>query len=180
MTRIKTYILNMKILIMLSVLPFLLTACIHTNKKSGQEQQRTYSQPTNIATNLHRISELTPEQQSAFNALNELQISTDEMNRLYSTFAGIVQACYPPDTSLTISQSELLIAMNKFVTSNCKNLTVKKRYELTTTAVLAQEQYTLLICLDNLSNVDYENGAPTTGTWIIASVLGLRDVIIVW
>ena len=173
-------LLNMKVLIMLSMLPFLLNACSQTNKRSDQEQQTTYSQPTNIATNLDTFSELTPEQQSAFDALNALQVSTDEMNRLYSTFAGIVQPCYPPDTSLTISQSELLIAMKQFVTSNCRNLTVEERNELAVTAVLAQEEYTVSLCLDNLSNVDYENGAPMTGTWLMPSVLGRRDVIIVW
>ena len=173
-------LVNMKVLFMLLMLTFLLNACSQSNKRSDQEQQTTYSQPTNIATNLETISEITPEQQSAFDALNTLQVSTDEMNRLYSTFAGIVQPCYPPDTSLTISQSELLIAMKQFVTSNCRNLTVEERNELATTSVLAQKEYTVSLCLDNLSNVDFENGAPMTGTWVMPSVLGRRDIIIVW
>lgn len=124
--------------------------------------------------------ELTPAQQSAFDALNTLQVSTDEMNRLYSTFAGIVQPCNPPDTSLTISQSELLIAMKQFVAHNCKNLTIEERDELAATSVLAQEEYTLSLCLGNSANINYENGAPKSGTWVMPSFLGRRDVIIVW
>jgi hypothetical protein len=162
------------------MLSFLLIACSQSDKSLDQKQQTIYSQPTNIATNLETISELTPEQQSAFDALNTLQVSTDEMNRLYSTFSGIVQPCYPPDTSITISQSELLVALKQFVTSNCRNLTVEERNELATTSVLAQEEYTVSLCLDNLSNVDFKNGAPMTGTWVMPSVLGRRDVIIVW
>ncbi len=162
------------------MLAFFLNACSHTNKKSDKEQQTTDSQPINITTNLETIKEPTLEQQSAFDALNTLQVSTDEMNRLYSTFAGIDQPCYPPDTSLTISQSELLIAMKQFVTSNCRNLSTEKRNALATTAVLAQKEYTLSLCLDNFSNVDYENGAPMVGTWVMPSILGRRDVIIVW
>ena len=171
---------NMKVSFMLSMILILLNACSQSNKMSDQEQQTTYSQPTNIGTNLETISELTLEQQSAFDALNTLQVSTDKMNRLYSTFARIVQPCYPPDTSFTISQSELLVAMKQFVTSNCRNLTVEERNELAKISVLAQKEYTVSLCLGNLSNVDYENGAPMTGTWVMPGVLGRRDVIIVW
>jgi hypothetical protein len=170
----------MKVLFMLSMLSFLLNACSQSNKRLDKKQQTTYAKPTDSATNLETISGLTPEQQSAFDALNTLQVSTNEMNRLYSTFAGIVQPCYPPDTSMTISQSELLVAMKQFVTNNCRNLTVEERIELTTTSVLAQEEYTVSLCLDNSSNVDYKNGVPMTGTWVMPSVLGRRDVIIVW
>lgn len=138
------------------------------------------SQPNNIPKNKSTDSELTPEQHSAFDALNRLQVSTDEKNRLYSTFAGIDQPCYPPDTSLTISQTELLTAMKHFVTSNCKNLTVEERDELAVASVLAQEEYTVLLCLDNSTPVTYENGVPMTGTWVMPNVLDQRDVIIVW
>ncbi|MDG2449453.1 MAG: hypothetical protein P8M34_07435 [Saprospiraceae bacterium] len=40
--------------------------------------------------NVNIVQELTPIQQSAFDALNTLQVSTDSNNRLYSTFANIV------------------------------------------------------------------------------------------
>ncbi len=138
------------------------------------------TEPTNISEKESSLSELTPEQQSAFDALNTLQVSTDEMNRLYSTFAGIVQPCYPPDTNLTISQAELLIAMKQFVASNCTDLTIEERNELAATSVLAQEKYTVSLCLNNSAPVSYENGIPMTGTWVMPNVLDQRDVIIVW
>ena len=172
--------LNMKILIMLLTTLMLLSSCTSTDESTNQEHQSTDSLPSVYRANMDTIPELTPEQQSAFDALNTLQVSTDKMNRLYSTFAGITQPCYPPDTSLTISQSELLIAMKQFVTSNCKNLSAEKRDELATTSVLAQDEYTVSLCLDNSVPVTYENGAPMTGTWVVPSVLGQRDVIIVW
>lgn len=158
----------------------MLNACSQPNASMEKENHIAYHQPTNIAQNMETISELTPEQQSAFDALNTLQVSTDEMNRLYSTFPGSVQSCYPPDTSLIISQAELLIAMKQFVTSNCKNLAVDERDELAATSILAQEEYTVLLCLDSSAPVAYENGAPMTGTWVLSSVLDRRDVIIVW
>lgn len=171
---------KMKMSLMLSILLSLLNGCSLHNDRWEREKHIAYSQPTNIAQNMETVSELTPEQQSAFEALNTLQVSTDEMNRLYSTFAGIVQPCYPPDTSLTISQAKLLIAMKQFVTTNCKNLTVEERDKLASASVLAQEEYTILLCLDNSAGVTYEDGAPMTGTWVMPSVLGRRDVIIVW
>jgi hypothetical protein len=185
MNRIKVFMVTsifakLKLLLMLSVLLTLFNACSQHNDRLDKEKRMTYSQPTNIAQNMETTSELTPEQQSAFDALNTLQVSTDEMNRLYSTFAGIVQPCYPPDTSLTISQTELLIAMKQFVISNCKNLTIERRDKLASASVLAQEEYTVSLCLDSSAPVNYENGAPMTGTWVLPSVLGQRDVIIVW
>ncbi len=168
----------MKVLLKLSMLVCLLNAC--SPPKNRTEREIRFSKPHHVAENLPTTSELTPEQQSAFDALNRLQVSTDQMNRLYSTFAGIDQLCYPPDTSLAISQSELLMAMKQFVASNCKNITVAERDELAATSVLAQEEYTVSLCLDSSANVTYENGIPRTGTWVLPSVLGRRDVIIVW
>ncbi len=102
------------------------------------------------------------------------------MNRLYSTFAGIVHSCYPPDTSVIISQSELRAAMKQFVTKNCTGLTVEERSVLAAASVIAQEEYNVLLCLGYAPDVSFENGAPMSGTWIIPGVLGRRDVIIVW
>lgn len=166
---------KMKMLLMLFILLSMLNACSQSSGKLEKE-----SPSTNITQNMTTISELTPEQESALDALNTLQVSTDEMNRLYSTFAGVVHPCYPPDTTLTISQAELLIAMKQFVTSNCKRLTVEERDELAATSVLAQEEYSVSLCLDHSSPVTYENGVPMTGTWVMPSVVGRRNVIIVW
>ena|GEM_PF-1013526 len=171
---------DMSKLIILVATPFLLTSCTQTNQETDLKQQSDYPLPTYFSTYTDTLLELTPEQQSAFDALNTLQVSTDEKDQFYSTFAGFTQPCYPPDTSLTISRSKLLTAMEQFVTRHCTNLTMKERSELIATAVLAQEEYMVLHCTDKSSNFDYENGLPMTGTWVIPSVLGRRDVIIVW
>lgn len=168
---------KMKMLLMLPILLSMLNACSRSSDKLEKER---HSPSTNIAQNMVTTSELTPEQESAFDALNTLQVSTDEMNRLYSTFAGVVHPCFPPDTTLTISQAELLIAMKQFVTTNCKSLTVEERDELVATSVLAQKEYSVSLCLDHSAPVTYENGVPMTGTWVMPSVLDRRNVIIVW
>lgn len=166
-------LVNRKALLTLPIVLLLLSACSPPNNSSEKEN---HGIPSQEAT----VSELTPEQESAFDALNTLQVSTDEMNRLYSTFGGIDRPCYPPDTSLTISQAELLIAMKQFVASNCKNLPVEKRDELAAASVLAQKEYTLSLCLGNSAQVTYQNGAPMVGTWVLPNVLDRRDVLIVW
>jgi len=142
--------------------------------------ESTQAQSKHLSQYAALIEELTPDQQNAFDALNTLQVSTDERHRLYSTFAWIDHPCYPPDTSLTISQSELQLAMKHFVTSNCKNLGIEEREELASTSSLAQENYKLSLCLDNFRNADFDNGPPKSGTWVMPGILGRRDLIIVW
>ena len=164
--------------IILLVLPYLIFSCTAAQEGTDQKQELT-DFPASYP-NSDTVSELTQEQQSAFDALNTLQVSTDEKNRIYSTFADIFQPCYPADTSFVISQSELLIIMKQFISKYCKNLAVEKQNELAATAVLAQEEYKILHCRDNSYDENYENGLPMTGTWIMPSVLGRRDVILVW
>ena len=136
------------------------------------------------------ISELTPEQ-AAFDALNVIQVSTDETNRFYSIFSD-PEPSYPAglsrqlhgltmhsDTSFLITQSELLIFMKQFIFKHCKGLTVEVKNELVQTSVLAQEEY-LIFLFDNPSNQNYENEIPMVGTWVIPNVLGRRDIILVW
>lgn len=172
-------LLNMKKLIMLLTPLILFSSCISNNESADQEHPSIDSLPSNSRV-INAFKELTPTQQAAFDALDTLQISSDEMSRMYSTFAGIKQQCYPPDTSLTISQAELLLAMKQFVTSNYKNLSAEKREELAAKSVLAQEAYTVLLCINPSVPVTYENGAPMTGTWVMPNVLGRRDVVIEW
>ena len=155
--------------------PCLIFSCTPAQERNEQKQEMIDS-----TTYSNIVSELTPEQQSAFDALNTLQISTDEQNRLYSTFADIAHPCFPPDTSFVISQSELLTAMMQFVKENCSNLNIEKQEELATTAVLAQKEYTVLYCPGHSSNMNYGKGIPRKGTWVMPSVLGRRDVTLVW
>jgi hypothetical protein len=169
----------MKESILLLIIPGLILSCTTGQQERDQVQQSIYSLPFYSTTYTDSLIELTPEQQSAFDALNTLQVSTDEKSRLYSTFADICQPCYPPDTSFVISRAELLIAMKQFLTRHCTNLTIEKRNELAATSVLAQEEYTVLHCRIS-SNHNYVNGLPMSGTWIMPSVLGRRDVILEW
>lgn len=153
----------------------LLNACSPPNTRTVKAYP-----PPDLTQDSEPVSELRPEQESAFEALNTLQVSTDEMNRLYSTFAGAAQLCYRPDTSIILSQGALLTAMKEFVTRNCQNLPLAERDTLAATSVLAQEEYTVFLCYGNPDELSYENGAPRTGTWVLPKVLGRRDVVLVW
>ena len=155
-------------------------SCTPTDEKIDQEQQSSNSSNSFTIPYTESLLELTSEQQSAFDALNTLQVSTDEKNKLYSTFSGISQPCYPPDTSFTISRSDLLTAMKYFVTKHCTYLSFEERDKLAETAVLAQEEYIVLHCPDNSYNVNYKNGLPMSGIWVMPSVLGRRDIILEW
>lgn len=167
------------VLLILFVISFLSTSCSRNNT-SDQKSLTPYTLTTPSATDSDTLKELTPEQQSAFDALNTLQVSTNEMNRFYSTVAGIVQSCYPPDTVLTITQAELLTSMKQFVSSNCSKLTAEMRNEIANVAVLAQEEYTLYLCLEDKENANFNNRLPMAGTWILPNILNRRDLIIVW
>lgn len=161
--------------IILSVLPFLILSCSPAQEGTDKKlplTDRDYQVKT--------VSELTPAQQSAFDALNTLQTSTDQMNRIYSTFANIEQPCYPADTSFMVSQSELQVVMQQFISNNCSKLTVEEQHELAAASVLAQEEYQILHCSNNSLTENYEDGLPATGTWVMPNVLGRRDVILVW
>ena len=173
-------LIKVKGLTMILIANLVLFSCSPINEKAEQEQSPIYSLPFYITTYTDSIKELTIEQESAFDVLNRLQASTDEKNRIYSTFANIFQPCYPPDTSFVISRSELLIAMERFLTKHCTNLTKEERNELAATAVLAQEEYMVLHCAVNSSNLNYKNGLPMSGIWVMPNVLGRRDITLVW
>ncbi|MCB0704218.1 MAG: hypothetical protein KDC34_02870 [Saprospiraceae bacterium] len=147
--------------------PFLTFSC--TSEEKGKLPDSAFYNNTGSA--------LTQEQQAAFDALNTLQTSTDEMNRLYSTF---VKPSYPADTSFEVSQSELRAFMEQFIYEHCQNLSPEIQNQLAKTAVLAQKKYTVLHCTENRSDIDYDKGLPMTGTWVIPNILNRRDVILVW
>lgn len=180
MINLTTMLIKVKLLTIIAITQLALFSCAANNEKTEQNQQSTYSLPPFSTTSTDSIPELTSEQESALDALNMLQINTDEKNRLYSTFANINQPCYPPDTNFVISRSEFQIAMSQFLTMHCTNLTKKEREELATASVLAQEEYTVLHCNSNSSNLNYKNGLPMSGIWIMPNVLGRRDVLLEW
>ena len=98
------------------------------------------------------------------------------MNRLYSTFAGISHPCYPPDSTFSISQTDLLENMKQFVNNHCTQLNEERRNRLAKLSVLAQQEYTVFHCRDNETHSE----SNLNGTWVMPNVLGRRDVLIVW
>lgn len=155
----------------------MLLSCSWDEEEKNHKQDMTVYPPM---TYVDPVLELSPAQESAFDALNTLQTSTDEMNRLYSTFANVHQPCYPADTSFVITQSEFLTYMKQFVSQHCKRLSEDTQDELATTAVLAQEEYTVFYCSNKSPGHNFKNGLPMSGTWVMPNVLGRRDVVIVW
>ena len=155
-------------------------SCLIFSCMPAQDGNKQGQEIVDSTKNVNIVQELTPIQQSAFDALNTLQVSTDSNNRLYSTFANIVQPCYPADTSFVISQSELLSAMTQFVKENCKFLNLGLQEELAKDAVLAQEEYIVKYCPGFLSNMKYGKEIPRKGIWVLPNVLDRRDVILVW
>ncbi len=127
-----------------------------------------------------RVEELSEDQQSAFDALNTLQVSTDEKNQLYSTFANIEHTCYPPDSTFEISRFELLSVMQKYIAKKCTNLELSIQIQLTKSSVLAQDQYTVFHCRGEKPMIMQEGEFPMTGTWVFPSVLGRRDILLHW
>lgn len=119
-------------------------------------------------------------QELAFEALNFLQLNTDEENHLYSTFAGVDHPFLPADTIYSLSDTELLTALEKFTFKNCRRLTEEKRLEMISNAVKAQEEYRVLLCLDYRSALPLPQEAPHMGTWVIPNILGSRDIVMVW
>ncbi len=172
--KIRTMLPNIINLIVLLVIPCLVVSCTSSQGKSEQKRELTDSSYYNP------MSKLTLEQESAFDALTKIQTSTDEMNRLYSTFANIDQPCYPAETSFVVSQSELLYVMQQFIAKHCKNLLPEIQNQLAKSSVLAQKKYKVLHCTGLKSNDTNEKGLPMTGTWVMPNVLDRRDVILVW
>lgn len=173
-TQIKTMVWRI-IKISMFLITCTITSCSFSQDRNKQEGESYESTPYD-----NPVSELTQEQQSAFDALNRLQRSTDEMNRLYSTFPNIEQPCYPADTSFSITQSELLAFMKQFVSKHCQNLSKDMQDKLAKTSVLAQEEYTVLYCSNESVKQSFENGLSMSGTWVMPNILGRRDLIIVW
>lgn len=160
------------IVLMLSV------SCAHISDNERRHQERGAQAENNNETKAQEG--LTPDQQMALDALNQLQLGTDEKNRLYSTFPGIDHSCFPPDTSLTLTQEEFLVVMKHFVLTFCQQMDSLEREELAENAALAQEQYLVSLCLDDTKKEFGEKGLPMKGIWILPQVLNKRDVVIGW
>ncbi|MEM9053058.1 MAG: hypothetical protein AAGC47_13475 [Bacteroidota bacterium] len=163
------------------VLTFFVLACISCSNPNHATVREKQNQ-TNAAKkeNLKKYGVITPQQETAFDAMNQLQVSTNEQNRLYSTFAGSAPLCFDKDTTVTISQSEFRKALIRFTLSNCDILMASESEELATKASLAQEEYSLTICLEGDDKTFQDDLLFTKGTWILPDILGSRDLVMVW
>jgi len=165
---------RMKLLVPI-VFSCLIYSCSNGPKRGDQNISANYPNMP-----IKRVSELTEEQDSALDALTTIQVSTDTKNRLYTTFANIYRPCYPADTSVIMTQSEMLKVMTIFVSDHCKSFTVEQQQELANISVRAQAEYQVLHCSGNPGNKNYDNGIPMTGKWIIPNILGRIDLVLEW
>ncbi len=157
---------------------FLLVACSQSDNKfnmTSEQNKQSRIDQFNQATSV-----LSNEQQAAFDALNTIQTSTDEMNRLYSSFAGAAQSCNIPDTIMIMKQNEFQEAMLQFIQYNCKRLSAKDQRALALNAAKAQDEYTIRVCFDEPVPASNADKYLRNGTWLIPNVLGRRDVVIEW
>lgn len=157
-----------------------LSACNSNPNKPKTDLPFKQAPETSAKPNFNTPVELSPEQDSALEALNRLQTSSLEPNRIYSTFPGIHHDCYPADTSFTISQAELLKALLEFTQLHYQEREAPFPSRLAALAVKAQSEYQVLVCLDFPGDINYQQGIPRKGTWVLPNMLGRRDVLIVW
>lgn len=164
---------------LLLVTPCMILSCSTAHEKTEQKQESTNFSIPYSKIYADTLAELTPEQLTAFDALNSIQVQGEH---LYSTFSGIHHDCFPPDTSFVISRAELLVALGELLKRYYTAMSTEQRTKLSTDAVLAQEEYLILQCIgDSTGSVDNTNkNLPTSGSWILPKVLGRRDVILEW
>jgi len=166
-------------LLMSFCLPLVYMSCTTNNKKAKQQQNSGNFVAFNSIQNTDALPKLTTEQQTAFNALNSIQV---QGIYLYSTFSGIRHNCLPPDTSFVISQAELLVAIETLLERHYTHIKAEQRAKLANESVLAQEEYLVLQCkgYSNGTMYDKSKNIPNSGSWILPEILGRRDVVIEW
>lgn len=151
-------------------------SCTTNNKKAKQQNSSNFV-PFKSIQNSDTL--LTTKQQTAFDALNSIQV---QGIYLYSTFSGIHHNCLPPDTSFVISQAELLVAIETLLERHYKHIKAEQRAKLANESVLAQEEYLVLQCkgYSNGTMYDKSKNIPNSGSWILPKILGRRDIVIEW
>jgi len=158
-----------------------LIACLITASCANNPDGKSETDSTiNYFPEVEYVVDLSAEQQAAFDALDSLQVQSADKHKLYSTFPGIIQPCYPADTNYTISQEELLFAMKEFVSRHYQNLSPEMRKSLAENSVKAQKEYTVLHCHYRAYTQEDKNSLPLFGTWVIPSILGHRDLLLNW
>ena len=124
-----------------------LLSCTSTSEESTKDDAAVVIVPADSTKENRPLAELGPDEQSAFDAFDVLQTSSDEPNRLFSTFANQDQVYYPPDTIITISQEEFRAAVQDFVGQNYSLLSREERDNLAKKSALAEDVYAIRISL---------------------------------
>lgn len=174
-----TQLLKLKLFLILVLVSSIFLSCNSSHDETEQKSNGINSSSSYPYIDADTLPELTTEQQSAFDALNSIQV---QGQHLYSTFPGIHHDCFPPDTSFVISQAELLIAMKTLLERHYTNIEAEERTTLANESILAQKEYLVLQCYGNsnrIMNDEYKN-IPNSGSWILPVILGRRDLIIEW
>jgi hypothetical protein len=160
---------------MLLVFQSLIQSCASSSSESGSENDSVLNLSTYSSTAPDTIGNLTQEQQTAFDALNAIQV---QGKNLYSTFPGISHSCPSKGTDLVLTRNELSIALNELLKRHYNHITPSERASLVTQIILIQDEYNVVPCSCVMNTLS--NGFPDSGTWILPQVLGRRDIVIEW
>lgn len=126
------------------------------------------------------IARIGPDQAEGLAALDLLQTSSDETNRIFSTFAGAQEFCISPDTVLLISAEDFFVHLKSFTEIHYTSMDAEQRNELIKKAARVQDSYTLWVCLDKQGlDIHLENELHS-GTWVFPQLLGRRDLVWLW
>lgn len=123
---------------------------------------------------------LKPTEQEALDLLDELQTSSDERSKLYSTFPLISQPCYPPDTVVQISQADFGEALRLFIRKHYQDLGEWDLEDRAIKIASVQKFYRLAVCFESPEESLPSAELPQSGTWVIQAYLNERDVVLHW
>lgn len=156
----------------------LIYSCTPSNKRKGKVLDSFELSPYKSTIHSDTIAPLTLDQELAFDALNSIQIKTEE-GHFYSTFAGIYHNCLPKTYFFIVSRSELQSAMEALLSKYGMGISAEESRTLINQAVMAQDKYEIELCSGDSFVRKYKR-IPKKGVWILRSVLGRRDIVLIW
>ncbi len=157
------------------------TACNSRNKSENSGTPL----PAPILTSPEKISKITSAQEKGLDALNALQVNI-EGEHLYSTFPGLSHTFLPEDSSFTITDMELLQAINSISKNYGGDLSAEKFDKLAKEAIQLQDLYHIKECTRTIyqpinHSIKSLPGKDTISKiWLIQNLLNRRDLIIIF
>lgn len=163
-------------------LVLLLSLCACQNKSQNTEAKVEPGETKDsiILNSFLKKDTLNAAEQEALDLLDELQTSSDEKSRLYSTFPLISQPCYPPDTTLNISQAEFGEALRLFIQKHYQDLGEWEVEDRAIKIASVQKSYRLALCFESSEESRPSDELPQSGTWVLQAYLNERDVVLHW